>query len=69
MYVLTDKLTHLIDKEDETTVLWLLGQMVFYQGYKAVDIHLEVGNLGTDIFLSSILIYTFNTGNYLGQLM
>ena len=69
MNVLAYKLTYLINKEDEATASRLLGKMLFDDGYKAVNIHLEAADLSTKVLLSSCFVNTFNVCNNLSKLL
>ena len=69
MYVLADELTDLIDKEDKATASRLLGKMLFDDGDKAINIHLEAANLSAKVLLGSSLVDSFDVCNDLCKLL
>ena len=69
MHILSNELSDLIDKEDEATASRLLCKMLFDDGHKAVNIHLEAVDLSTKVLLGSCLVDTFNVCNDLCKLL
>ena len=60
MHVFSDKLSHLINEEDESAAWLLLVEVLFNQGNESVGINLVVGNLCLDIIEGGCLGDTIN---------
>ena len=60
MHVFSDKLSHLINEEDESAAWLLLVEVFFNQGNESVGIYFVVGNLCLDVIEGGCLGNTIN---------